>query len=351
VLFQQIILHMVDRLKEERTISAPFHLIRGKRSGQTIQDVKSYHFTKFFALFPRLTKQSYDQIIQQMIHSGWLQVNDMSVPQITEIGKNILKQMPDLHLNGWLYRGNERIFFQRLSLVTQTLSHVKAKDLSFVPLQKDEKIQKWVRQFLHDVSYKKEGFIERYYQELVCAFQSPNLTDLHLTILSHRLSGYQVSGVTWQQLSHVLGIDQMELEIIFQESLHIILDEISINNKLVLLPVMSEGIKTTTPLTDSAKKTADFYKQGYSFEQITSMRQLKTSTIEDHFVEMAMNDPLFSIRMFFPDEDIQLTIQQIKNHQTKKLRTLKEVFPAYSYFQLRLLLAVGGDLVDQQQST
>ncbi|MFC6038495.1 helix-turn-helix domain-containing protein [Paenisporosarcina macmurdoensis] len=351
MLFQQIILHMVDRLKEERTISAPFHLIRGKRSGQTIQDVKSYHLTKFFALFPRLTKQSYDQIIQQMIHSGWLRVNENSVPQITEIGKNIVKKMPDLHLNGWLYRGNERIFFQRLSLVTQTLSHVKAKDLSFAPLQKDEKIQKWVRQFLHDVSYKKEGFIERYYQELVFAFQSSKLTDLHVTILSHRLSGYQVSGVTWQQLSHVLEIDQMELEIIFQESLHIILDEISINNKLVLLPVMSEGIKTTTPLTDSAKKTADFYKKGYSFEQITSMRQLKTSTIEDHFVEMAMNDPLFSIHMFFPDEDIELTIQQIKNHQTKKLRTLKEVFPTYSYFQLRLLLAVGGDLVDQQQST
>ena len=159
MLFQQIILHMVDRLKEERTISAPFHLIRGKRSGQTIQDVKSYHLTKFFSLFPKLTKQSYDQIIHQMIHSGWLRVNDMSVPQITELGKNILKQMPDLHLNGWLYRGNERIFFQRLSLVTQTLSHVKAKNLSFVPLQKDEKIQNWVRHFLHNVSYKKEGFI------------------------------------------------------------------------------------------------------------------------------------------------------------------------------------------------
>lgn len=350
MLFQQIILHMVDRLKEERTISAPYHLIRGKRSGQTIQDVKSYHLTKYFALFPRLTKQSYDQIIQQMIQSGWLRVNEMSVPQITEQGKSILNKMPDLYLNGWLYRGNERIFFQRLSLVTQTLSHVKAKDLSFVPTQKDEKIHNWVRHFLHNVSFKNEGFIENYYHELKTTFHSAKLTDLHLTILSHRLSGYQVSGVTWQQLSHVLKKDQLELEILFQESLHIVLDKISLNNKLLLLPKMSEGIKSTTPLTESAKKTADFYKQGYSFEQIMSLRQLKSSTIEDHFVEMAMNEPSFSIQMFFPDEDIQLAIQQIKNHQTKKLRTLKEVFPTYSYFQLRLLIAVGGDLIDQQST-
>ncbi|PUB10359.1 helix-turn-helix domain-containing protein [Paenisporosarcina sp. OV554] len=350
MLFQQIILHMVNRLNEERTISAPYHLIRGKRSGQTIQDVKSYHLTKYFALFPRLTKQSYDQIIHQMIESGWLRVNELSIPQITELGEKVLNQMPTFHLNGWLYRGNERIFFQRLSLVTQTLSHVKANDLAFIPIQKDEKIHNWVRHFLKMVSYKNEGFIEEFYQELKTTFQSAALTDLHLTILSHRLSGYQVSGVTWQQLSHMLETDQMDLEILFQECLHIVLDEISLNTKLILLPRMSEGIKTTTPLTESAKRTADLYNQGHSIEQIMSIRQLKKSTIEDHFVEMAMNEPLFSIHMFFPCEDIQHIIQQIKNQQTKKLRTLKEAFPAYSYFQLRLLLAIGGDSIDQQST-
>lgn len=350
MLFQQIILHMVDRLKGERTISAPYHLIRGKRSGQTIQDVKSYQLTKYFALFPRLTKQSYTQTILQMIESGWLHVNDLSIPQITASGEKILKQMPNLHLKGWLYRGNERIFFQRLSLVTQTLSHLNANDLSFVPIQKDEKIHNWVRHFLHMVSYKDEGFIENYYKELKNVFKSAKLTDLHLTILSHRLSGYQVSGVTWQQLSHKLEIDQIDLEILLEECLHIVLDEISLNTKLKLLPKMSEGIMTTTPLTESAKRTADLYKQGYSFEQIMTLRQLKKSTIEDHFVEMAMNEPLFSINMFFPGEDIQLVIQQIQNQQTKKLRTLKETFPVYSYFQLRLLLASGGDLIDQQST-
>ena len=346
MLFQQIILHMVKRLNGERTISAPLHLMRGKRSGQTIQDVKSYGFTKYFSLFPKLSKKTYDQSIQQMIDLGYITVNVNLIPRTTELGLSVLQNMPNLRLNGWLYRGNERIFFQRLSLVTQTLSHIHAKSMSFVPVQKDEKIQKWVRHYLKGFSYQSQEFIQSFYQELTTVFQSANLSDLHLSLLSHRLSGFEVSGVTWQQLSHALNEEEIDLHIRFTECIHIILDEISTNSNLALLFQMSEGIKTSTPLTESAKKTANLYQQGYTFEQISALRQLKTSTIEDHFVEMAMNEPSFSIQLFFPEGNSDSLIRQIGHHQTKKLRTLKEAFPDYSYFQLRLLLAAGGESND-----
>ncbi|WP_075617652.1 helix-turn-helix domain-containing protein [Paenisporosarcina indica] len=348
MLFQQIILHMVHRLNGERTISAPFHLLRGKRSGQTIQDVKSFGFTKYFSLFPKLSKESYDQTIQLMIQSGLLIVNEDSIPHTTKLGQLELRQLPKLKLNGWLYRGNERLFFQRLSLVTQTLSHVQAKSMAFTPVQKDDKIQQWVRQFLRSVPYQSTTFIQQFYQELSTVFQSPNLSDQHLTILCHRLSGFEVSGITWQQLSHALKTDELDLQIRFYECLHILLDEILSNPQLVILCKISEGIKTTTPLTDSAKKTSELHQQGYSFEQIVTMRQLKTSTIEDHFVEMAMNNPSFSIKVFFPNVDSNMLIQQVRNQQTKKLRTLKNAYPTYSYFQLRLLLVMGGDSNDKE---
>ena len=348
MLFHQIILHMVNRLNGERTISAPLHLLRGKRSGQTIQDVKSYGFTKYFSLFPKLSKKTYDETIQQMIHLGLITVNENTIPQTTKLGLSVLQDLPNLRLNGWLYRVNERMFFQRLSLVTQTLSHIHAKSMAFIPVQKDDKIQKWVRHYLKGFPYKSDEFIQNYYHELTTVFQSANLSELHMSILSHRLSGFEVSGVTWHQLSHALKEEEIDLHIRFSECLHILLDEISINSKLALLFKMSEGIKTTTPLTESAVKTANLYQQGYSFEQIKSLRQLKASTIEDHFVEMAMNDPSFSIQLFFPDGNSDILIQQVNNHQTKKLRTLKEALPTYSYFQLRLLLAAGGESNDNE---
>ncbi|MGE6489872.1 helix-turn-helix domain-containing protein [Paenisporosarcina sp. NPDC076898] len=343
MLFQQIILHIVDRMNEERTISAPFHLIRGKRSGQTIQDVKIYRLTNYFSLFPKLTKTTYDDHVQQMIQLKWIVIDEKAIPKLTSSGKVKLMDMPQLKLNGWLYRGNERIFFQRLSLITQTLSHIHAKKWSFTPIQKDEKIQLWVRHFLQNFSYKSEEFVNQYYQELLSLFQSDKLSELHLVLLTHRLNGYGVSGVTWQQLSHALQEDEIDLQILLQESLHILLDEISNRQSLNILTSMSEGIKSSTPLTESAKKTSDLFKKGYSFEEISSIRQLKKSTIEDHFVEMAMNGTLTSVQLFFPNEDVTSLMHDIKKQKTKKLRTLKELFPNYTYFQLRLLLAIGGN--------
>lgn len=343
MLFQQIILHIVDRMNEERSISAPFHLIRGKRSGQTIQDVQIYRLKNYFSLFPRLTKTAYDYHIQQMIQLKWLVVDEKAIPKLTSTGKEKLLELPQLKLNGWIYRGNERIFFQRLSLVTQTLSHVNAKKWSFTPIQKDEKIQFWVRQFLQKYPYKSEAFVNQYYQQLHSLFQSDKLPELHLVLLTHRLTGYGVSGVTWQQLSHALQKDEIDLQILLQESLHMLLDEISSRPSLNILSNMTEGIKSSTPLTDSAKKTSDLFEKGYSFEEISSIRQLKKSTIEDHFVEIAMNGKLLTVQMFFPNEDITKLIKEIKKQETKKLRTLKEVFPNHTYFQLRLLLAIGGE--------
>lgn len=344
MLFEQIILNMAVRMNGERTISAPFHLIRGKRSGQTIQDVKIYGLTNYFSLFPKLPKHTYDRIIESMVQNKWLILNEKTIPIVTSLGMEQVKKLPTIQLNGWLYRGNERLFFQRLSLVTQTLSHVRAKELAFTPVEKNEKVQYWVRQYIHSYPYQSEQFIKQYFQELLVAFKCSGLSDLQLTLITHRLSGYRVSGITWQQLAQGLNEEPIDLHIRFVEALHLLLDQIVVNPDLKILRNMSEGIRTTTALTDSAQKTFALYQDGYSFEQIVSARQLKSSTIEDHFVEIAMNEPSFVIEMFFPNEQIHNLIQQVKEQGTKKLTTLKAAFPDFSYFQLRLLLAVGGAL-------
>lgn len=344
MLLQEIILHMASKLNGERTISAPYHLLRGKRSGQTIQDVKSYGLTAYFSLFPRLSKKTFDQTIYRMIESGLMSMDGQSIPDVTEQGRAVLEKMPSLKLRGWLYRGNERLFFQRISLAVQTLSHANARQMAFIPVERDEKVQIWVRNFLLGTSYRTAGYTNMFHGELLSAMQNPSISDLHRTIFSHRLSGFQVSGVTWKQLSDALEIEEVDLHIRFIECLHIMLDEIAENPAAYrLLSMLSEGIKSSTPLTDSAKRTADLYKQGFTFEQIQSLRQLKTSTIEDHFVEIAMNDPSFPIQVFFPEVDSFQLVRKISMLQTKKLKTLKAEFPEYSYFQLRLLLAVGGD--------
>lgn len=346
VLFEQILLNIVDRLNGERTISAPYHLLRGKRSGQTIQDVKSYGLTETFSLFPKLSKTNYDQVVKKMVEKRWLTIDTQSIPTLTEAGRDMKNQLPSLSLNGWLYRGNEMIFFNRLSLLTQTLSHVAAGEKSFVPVQKDEKIQRWVRGYLKEKPFTSKAFRNQFVQEVKECLTVATTLDFHREIITYRLSGFGVTGFTWQQLAADLNQETMDVQIRFIEGMHLVLNEIFSKTSYPILSQLSKDVRSLNPLTESATKTADLYNKGFSFKQITDIRQLKTSTIEDHFVEMAMNNPTFDISSFFENEVVDELVESLKRIPSNKLRTLKEHFPTYSYFQLRLLLALRGDVND-----
>lgn len=346
MLFEQILLKMMDRLNGERTISAPYHLLRGKKSGQTIQDVKNYGLTSTFSIFPKLSKTSYDRTIDSMIEKGWMTVDDQLIPTLTEVGLEIKKNLPFLSLNGWLYRGNDMTFFHRLSLLTQTLSHVGAENMSFVPVQKDEKVQSWIRTFLSKAPFKSHAFRLDFKRELEMCLLAATEFDLHRQLITYRLSGYEITGLTWQQLAFELNLEPIDIQIRFIEGLHLVLNEIFSNTSYPILSELCKDVRALNPLTESASKSAHLYTEGYSFNQIAEIRQLKTSTIEDHFVEMAMNDSSFDIKFFFGNEDIEEVIRGIKNISSNKLKILKGYFPNYSYFQLRLLLAVRGEVND-----
>ena len=94
-------------------------------------------------------------------------------------------------------------------------------------------------------------------------------------------------------------------------------------------------------LTGSAYQTAQLYYEGCSIEQICMLRNLKKSTIEDHLVELAMNEPSFDITPFVTCEDQQLVHTAVEDYATRKLKVLHEVLPHLTYFQIRLALAKG----------
>ena len=53
-----ILLTIISRIDGERTIYAGLHLLRGKRSGQTLQDVEYYGLKDFFGILPKLTART-----------------------------------------------------------------------------------------------------------------------------------------------------------------------------------------------------------------------------------------------------------------------------------------------------
>ena len=50
-MFHQILLQIFQKLNKERTISAAYHVLRGKRSGQTIQDIGLFNCINILAYY------------------------------------------------------------------------------------------------------------------------------------------------------------------------------------------------------------------------------------------------------------------------------------------------------------
>lgn len=339
LIFQQILLRILSQLNNERTISAAFHLLRGKRSGQTIQDVGIFELHEYFSLLPKLSRKKFDQEVQQIMEERYLIKND-EMGHYHMTAKGLEKGVAELpcSFNGWNYRGNEHIFFARLSLIVQALSYQSSKVKQFIPIQRDEQIQHFVRVFLLNNSYQAGHLQQELFREITESIEKLPITILQKELLINRLTGINMPGYTWQQLAFDADMSEMDVQLLYISALHNWLVEVP---NYTHLNNLAENVKVDIVLTGSAYHTAELFKKGYSISEIASMRRLKDSTIEDHIVEFAMNEPSFPFENFVPVEDQQQVFAAIEKKGTRRLKILHETVPHLSYFQLRLVLAKG----------
>jgi uncharacterized protein YpbB len=338
LLFHELILSVMKPLNLERTVSSPYHLIKGKKSGQTIQDVGYYRLHPFFSVLPKLEKSDYDQTVNLLYTDGYLQQNEKYI-QLT--AKGLEWMPPSSFFDGWKYRGNEQVFFKRLSLLIQTFSHVHQREKKFDPVQNSEEIQLWTKNYLQRIDFRQAEVYGEFKKEVELSLAELPVGDQQKLILTLRLSGFGISGLTWEQISSLTKLDPMDAQLQMVEALHVWMGTLSSIEQPLLFGLLTDLVQVSS-LTDSAQRTLKLFNHGYSLQQIADLRRLQASTIEDHFVELAMNDPHFNYEPFVSEEMLN-SIQSISSSQsTKRLRDIKTKVPDASYFQIRLSLAIKG---------
>jgi uncharacterized protein YpbB len=342
LLFQQILLTILSSFHKERTISAAYHLLKGKRSGQTIQDVGLFKLYPYFGLLPKLSRQKFEEQVDLLFAKNNIVLEEDGYYRLTDAGQEAAKAPLDFFFDGWHYRGNEHLFFARLSLIVQSLSHQQNAVKAFIPIERNEQVQQWVRQFLIRQNYGRQLLQQPLYEEITNSLGQLPIDEHLKDIVVYRFTGFNQPGYTWQQLAFGYHMQEMDIQLLYISTLHQWLNEIyRTPERYPILSALTQGVRVETLLTDSANTTAQLFKKGYSIEQICQMRKLKTSTIEDHLVELAMNDSSFSIESFVTYAEQQQIFDAVETYETKKLRILHEILPHISYFQLRLALAKG----------
>ncbi|MBF0709047.1 helix-turn-helix domain-containing protein [Alkalihalobacillus hwajinpoensis] len=342
-----VLLYIFDRFRGERSLSAVFHLLTGKKSSQTIQDAKLFNVSNFFGVLKQIKRSQLVDHSAKLQKVKLIELNQHDGFKVTLKGKEklgafLVDNPIPTYLEGWKYHSISDLFWQRLSLYVQTLSYSIHGNMNFYPISKEENIQNWVR--LHFPSVKEQRAILAYdlYKEISAILL--HLPSHHAALFVNRLSGKGRTGLTFAQMSTSNKISVEEATVQFQNVIHAFLTYIQ-NTPLQfpILGTVAKGYEGEWPLTSSTRQTYTILQSGVSLEQIAQRRRLKRSTIEDHLVEIAINVPGFSIDPFVSQDaqrEIRLASEKLNS---QRLKTIKQYLDDnYSYFEIRLTLCKEG---------
>ncbi|WP_242142629.1 MULTISPECIES: helix-turn-helix domain-containing protein [unclassified Bacillus cereus group] len=343
--FQYTILYCLKQLNGERTVSSIYYLLKGKRSSQTLQDGNIFRISFLFGVYKSLTRSNYEQEIERILASEWIEVKHENTYVLTDRGEKQLETLEKTmafpkHLDGLNYGDLGEAFWKRLSLTIQTVSNLQQKNTKFIPIQQDPEVTRWVKEFLIGLPYVRSELATRLWEEMYNILK--NMDEIEATILTYRLTGYERIGYTLQQLAEIINEDVFRVYLLFWSTIHYMIQVVCKREKE--FPLLTKIISYPNEREDlfslSTKKTYRLWKQGRSLEEIAVIRNLKLATIEDHFVEIALREKAFSIEMFIEKNKIKRVKQVVETLQTRKLRVLKQaVGEEISYFEIRLVLA------------
>ncbi|WP_162144755.1 helix-turn-helix domain-containing protein [Peribacillus kribbensis] len=345
-----IILYCLSKLNGERSISGLYHLLKGKKSSQTIQDGHLFGISCFFGVYPSITREALLELQKQFAERGLLNAvtNNYAVSQLGMKELRIFFERYPLleHINGWEIQNRAEVFWKRLSLMIQAVSYLVRNEKEYLPIQKDQQIQNWVKQYIKSLKGNRFEIPEKLYEELFGLLNEVSEREQKVFIL--RLSSPVRTGLTYRQIADELQIEESYGYFLFLNTLHYMVAEVSRHRgRFGLLAGMAEVPRDSgKAVTQSTFATYKLIQSGLTKEQIAAARRLKVSTIEDHMVELAFMDEGFDISPYLRpglEADI-LSIARL--HKTKKLKDIKgRLAEEASYFQIRLVLARYGENV------
>ncbi|WP_368504543.1 helix-turn-helix domain-containing protein [Alkalihalophilus sp. As8PL] len=339
-----IILAVCKAFKGERTIYGAYHLLQGKKSAQTIQDGHFFSVLSYFGLFPTMKRNDMTKIVKFLTTEGYLQEIGEDRYLITEKGEKkrtlAIEETPLLlQLNGWLYGKLSLVFWQRLTLWIQTITHIQSGKKSFIPIIQDRFVQAWVRHVLpknHQTRDKALSNLHQELQALLIRYEPQYALFFVLQLTTDKKIGY-----TARQAAHICSITEKDAVIIQQALLHDLLKEIEARYRdFPILFRFIDQLEKGSGWTRSADQTSQLLEQGLTIKEIATIRKLKTSTIEDHIIELALQKPTFPVHDYISmelQEKIEALIQS--KGELVKLRELKDALgDEASYFMIRLAL-------------
>lgn len=344
MLLTGIILKSSLQFNRNRTCSAIFHLITGKRSIQTVQDAHIYQLKSFYGINRSLHKRSFDTKVNTLVSEQLLNFDNESMCcSVTPNGVNWLKEHKKVlnfdDYNGLHYHEASPIFYERLLLLIQTLSNSCNNNYSFIPVIDKSPILYWVKGVFSSLKSNKEDYFQQLHHDIHKLLST--FSEEEAAIYVDRFSGYNHYGKSKDQLAKDFKKDKLDIPFIIERMNHRMLNKVFTEpSAFPAIGFLIKNLENKQFITNSAKKTYQLLLENFSINEIGRMRNLKENTVYDHVVEIALFTSDFPVVRYVSEQQRQQISIAVHSETTYKLKAIKQkVDQSISYFQIRLVLA------------
>lgn len=339
-----LFLYLIRQFNGERTLSGIFHLLKGKKSAQTIQDSFLFHAEPFFHSIDSMDRRIFNRLTEESRQKEWISPKEGSQDKyvLTSDGHKVLTRLEKTcsFPGGLLFTetvNSETDFWLKLQLAVQTLSELTHRQSAFLPVTRQGAVTESVRRFLKNSALDRCMLAKRVFEELH-GFLSGIPKD-EADMLVGQMTGFGMAGLTINQLSDCLRRDAFECQLLFKSALRRLLHRMSESPGYFPNLCRLQDARRGT-LSATAGQTFRYLKEGMPVKMIAAKRKLSSGTIEDHIVEIALKVPGFSTARYLPEPVNRLIHEAISLTKTRQLKPIKELLhDRASYFQIRLALA------------
>jgi uncharacterized protein YpbB len=344
-LYYLLILDVLKKVDGDRKISGIFYILTGKKTSQSLSDSQWLGMENYYASVQGMPYEKFYSLIKDLLDLDFIIEKEESVFILTGLGLQYHKEhKPQFlfldKLNGLRFARLEQKSWQVISLFCQAVSNSLYGNNRYSPVAREREVTEKVRTLFPKTALEIKNKSHQLFEEITSLLSDSD--EASAEIFVKKLSGYQRIGSTFEQISAEFDISKLETVLRFRAVLHQIFSRCSENPEQYPCFYELVGTYINVPaLTHSASKTYQLL-QNKTLTEIIKLRKIKSSTLEDHLVEIARAIPNFSIQPFISKEDSDKVARFYKEMNENKLRPIKDEFPHLSYLQIRLVLAKEG---------
>jgi uncharacterized protein YpbB len=344
--YYAIIADVLQKIKGSRRSSGIYYILTGKKTSQSLSDSQWFQIENYYAALKGMSINQFNQALDTLCSMEIIELKDENIFIVTKQGEQFLAEQKQHFsflekLNGLKYSSIEHECWQVITLYVQALSNSLYDNFDYSPVIRDRDAADKVKILYPRSEQQRKKTASKLYNELLSILKDFDSESNEIFV--KKLSGFNRVGNTFEQSARERGLSKIETVLRFRAVLHQLFK--TADNKTeefaVLNSLIGDFIEVPA-LTKSALITHQMLQRGKNIQEVMKLRNLKSSTMEDHLVEIAREIPEFSLHPYIDEKQKDRVIDFYNKTKENKLRPIKEAFPHLTYLQIRLVLAKEG---------